>query len=159
LPVSFNASSSRHLDGPITSYRWTFGDGSAPGSGVAPRHTYRTPGTYRAAVTVTDSFGLSSTTTMSIEVALAGVITRTSTQSTGHGTFILVGVSGPGVVSARSQRVRLSRAGRARLRVSLTSAERRTLAGRHRLKVMVTVKFAPVAGNVSTRTIAITFRA
>jgi MYXO-CTERM domain-containing protein len=38
-------------------YRWDFGDSSPLGSGIAPTHTYVTPGGYETTLTVFDGFG------------------------------------------------------------------------------------------------------
>jgi PKD repeat protein len=56
LRVTFDASSSSDPDGYITSYSWTFGDGST-GSGVIANHTYTSGGTYTATLTVIDDDG------------------------------------------------------------------------------------------------------
>ena len=48
---------------------WDFGDG-AKGAGPSISHTYRTPGTYTATVTVTDPGG--ATATASIQVTVSG---------------------------------------------------------------------------------------
>jgi PKD repeat protein len=50
---------------PITSYAWTFGDG-ASGSGRTTPHTYTAAGTFSVTLTVTNSRGLSSSTTQSV---------------------------------------------------------------------------------------------
>lgn len=42
---------------PPYTYSWSFGDGSANGSGAAPTHTYANIGTFVATVTVADSMG------------------------------------------------------------------------------------------------------
>ena len=42
-------------------YRWNFGDGAGSSFAQNPRHTYMTPGTYDATVTVTDAAGASTT--------------------------------------------------------------------------------------------------
>ena len=55
-PVAFSASGSSDPDGDPLQYAWTFGDG-ATGSGVSPTHTYATPGTFTATVTVSDGRG------------------------------------------------------------------------------------------------------
>lgn len=64
LDVSFDASASSDPDGTdhVSSYTFHFGDGSPPVTSSTPvaSHTYTTPGSYRAAVTVTDSRGLDS---------------------------------------------------------------------------------------------------
>ena len=67
---SFDGSGSADYDGPIVSYAWTFGDGTA-GSGATVVHTYATPGIYPVTLTVTDNEG-----------ATAGPIARTAPAST-----------------------------------------------------------------------------
>jgi PKD repeat protein len=54
-PVTFT-SFAFDYDGTIVSHEWDFGDGST-GSGASVVHTYVTPGTYTATVTVTDNEG------------------------------------------------------------------------------------------------------
>lgn len=66
LAVSFNASASTVEDGPGT-YAWDFGDG-ATASGATTNHTYTTPGTYTAAVTVTDAGGRSDSASVNVNV-------------------------------------------------------------------------------------------
>ncbi len=56
LDCTFDASGSRDVDGTISSYAWSFGDG-VTGWGATPTHGYATPGTYDASVTVTDDEG------------------------------------------------------------------------------------------------------
>lgn len=54
--VTWSAAASRDQDGEIISYEWDFGDGSL-GTGIAPIHVYRKPGTYTGKLTVTDNSG------------------------------------------------------------------------------------------------------
>ncbi len=63
IPVSFSAggSSDPYPGGSIASYSWSWGDGTPNGSGVSPVHTFAKPGVYTVSVTVTDSYGLTST--------------------------------------------------------------------------------------------------
>jgi PKD repeat protein len=74
LPVGFDASASSPHTGSISSYEWTFGDGST-GSGVTPTHTYAAPGSYEAVLSVTDGSGLTTTVTHSVVVAPSGTPT------------------------------------------------------------------------------------
>jgi len=67
LTVSFDGSLSTDPDGTVSSWDWSFGDGSS-GTGPAITHLYSTPGTFTASLTVTDDGGASSTTTGSIVV-------------------------------------------------------------------------------------------
>jgi PKD repeat protein len=54
--ISFSAAGSYDPDGQITAFEWTFGDGAAA-TGAAPRHFYRTVGTYTAVLTTRDNRG------------------------------------------------------------------------------------------------------
>jgi PKD domain len=54
---AFDGTLSSDLEGPIASYSWDFGDGSAAGAGATPNHLYAVSGTYKAVLTVTDSAG------------------------------------------------------------------------------------------------------
>jgi hypothetical protein len=70
LSVSFDASGSYDPDGLVTSYRWSFGDGTS-GSGMVATHIYAQPGTYTVQLTVEDRRQASSAATATI-VARAG---------------------------------------------------------------------------------------
>ncbi|UAL30592.1 PKD domain-containing protein [Nocardioides rotundus] len=63
----FDASeSSAGSVGSITSYAWTFGDGTT-GSGVAPEHTYTAAGTYSVTLRVTTSSGRTASMTREVQ--------------------------------------------------------------------------------------------
>ena len=58
LPVTFDGSASTAVNGTIVNWFWDFGDGfGATGSAAIVTHTYATPGTYFATLTVTDTDG------------------------------------------------------------------------------------------------------
>jgi hypothetical protein len=57
---SGEASSDPYAGGSIAGYSWNWGDGTPDGSDVASMHSYTSPGEYTVALTVTDSYGLSS---------------------------------------------------------------------------------------------------
>jgi PKD repeat protein len=57
LAVSFDATQSADPDGSVTSWFWSFGHGSFAAGPIAS-HTYLSPGTYAATLTVTDNAGL-----------------------------------------------------------------------------------------------------
>ncbi|TRZ51261.1 MAG: PKD domain-containing protein, partial [Dehalococcoidia bacterium] len=63
--ATFNASLSYDPDGTITSYAWTFGDGTTA-AGVAADHVYSEEGTYTVTLTVTDNDGLTDVATTNI---------------------------------------------------------------------------------------------
>jgi 6-phosphogluconolactonase (cycloisomerase 2 family) len=57
----FNASGSTDVDGTVSRYDWSFGDGATlPNGGPTPAHVYTNPGLYTVAVTTTDDAGCSS---------------------------------------------------------------------------------------------------
>jgi WD40 repeat protein len=66
---NFDGSESTDPDGTIVSYRWDFGDGAREVLPVVP-HTYATPGTYRARLTVTDSAGVTAVAEQLISVGI-----------------------------------------------------------------------------------------
>jgi PKD repeat protein len=82
LVASFNGGGSTDSDGSISSYAWTFGDGST-GSGAAPNHTYASDGTYSVTLTVTDNQGATGTVTNPITVS-QGAVTAFATDSFGR---------------------------------------------------------------------------
>jgi PKD repeat protein len=65
LAVSFDGTASHDPDGSIASYAWTFGDG-ATGTGSTASHTYASPGSYTASLTVTDNRGATGSTSVGI---------------------------------------------------------------------------------------------
>lgn len=67
-PVSFDASGSNEAGGSISSYGWSFGDGST-GSGVAPTHSFPHAGTYTVTLLVADGFGHTAATSRTVAVA------------------------------------------------------------------------------------------
>ena len=68
-PVTFDGSASSDPDGDaITSYQWTFGDGTTA-SGAQVQHAFTTAGHYDVVLTVSDSTG-SGTTTVPIDITV-----------------------------------------------------------------------------------------
>ncbi len=72
LLVLFDGSASTDPDGSNLSYTWDFGDGSDTGSGKTPTHMFAAAGTFTVRLTVTDSPGLSASTTQAITVTAGG---------------------------------------------------------------------------------------
>ncbi len=62
LTVAFDASASSDADLDPLTYNWDFGDTNS-GTGVAPSHTYTTPGTYVVTLTVSDGEDSATATT------------------------------------------------------------------------------------------------
>jgi PKD repeat protein len=75
LSVTADAAASVGGDAPIDTYRFDFGDGTVVGPQAGPTavHTYTTPGSYTAVVTVTDTAGRSDTATTQVSATSAVV--------------------------------------------------------------------------------------
>src|SRR5579862_8416099 len=79
LNVGFDGSASQASGTTISSYQWNYGDG-ASGSGQTASHSYTSPGSYTATLTVSDNSGNTSSATTTITVTSGG------SQSGGGGT-------------------------------------------------------------------------
>jgi len=70
--VEFSAATSHDPDGSISSYAWSFGDGTA-GTGISGWHRFMTAGTYLVTLTVTDNEGAQDAVSQSILVGAPNV--------------------------------------------------------------------------------------
>ena len=95
LAVHFDASSSNDPNGlQITNYQWDFGDGQT-GSGVTVSHTYTSPGSYNAQLTVTNTLGITGAEILQVvviqitpaELRIGSVIGAAGNNSPGAGLF------------------------------------------------------------------------
>jgi hypothetical protein len=71
VPASFSGagSSDPYPSGAISSYSWSWGDGTPDSTGATPTHTYTAPGEYAVTLTVTDAYGVTSgAVTRSVDV-------------------------------------------------------------------------------------------
>jgi hypothetical protein len=154
--VRFDASASSDPDGSVRSYTWNFGDGSRPGGGVSPTHSYRKAGTYEVTLTITDSTGRTARNVVRLQVALAGRVMRVSTQTSRRSKFLLVQVSTPGTLKIGSRRYRVAKAGNVRFKITTTAAESRVLRERHSLRLRVKIEFVPQAGRPASSIATVT---
>ena len=69
--VRFDGTASADSDGSISSYQWSFGDGSAPVTGPIVYHQFTSAGTYAVSLTVTDDDGATNTATRSLAMGSA----------------------------------------------------------------------------------------
>ena len=70
--VRFSALNSTDADGEIESYDWDFGDYKSPGKETSidpePVYTYKSPGTFKVTLTVTDNKGVEDATSINVTV-------------------------------------------------------------------------------------------
>ena len=95
VAVTASAAASTDPDGKVVSGSIDFGDGSAVVNGLSGSHSYGTAGTYTVRATVTDDRGATSSTTATVNVAVASAVKITapaagSTVSGGTGTVHVV---------------------------------------------------------------------
>jgi PKD repeat protein len=74
VEMGFSAEDAYDPDGEIVSYEWDWGDGTDPSTGLTPGHTYAENGVYEVTLTVTDSQGVSTSSTFTVTVYDAPVI-------------------------------------------------------------------------------------
>ena len=68
-PVTFDGSGSSDIDGSVSSYKWSFGDGvSSTVTTTTTNHTYAAAGTYHVTLTITDTTGLTATVAQNVTV-------------------------------------------------------------------------------------------
>jgi PKD repeat protein len=156
VALSFNgsASSDPNPGATIGSYAWSFGDG-AVGTGATATHVFAKAGRYQATLTVTDSLGLTASTSEAVTVAAPGRITRVSVEAKHHREYLVVTVSAPGTVRFGSKSVHATRT--ASFKLKLTRAQQRRRAKHHKVTLKVTVVYTPQAGPLvrSTRTVTV----
>jgi PKD repeat protein len=69
--VRFDGTSSTDSDGTISSYQWSFGDGTSPVNGPVVYHQFAATGSYLVTLTVTDNDGGTGTATQSVNIGTA----------------------------------------------------------------------------------------
>ncbi|MBI3856466.1 MAG: PKD domain-containing protein [Planctomycetes bacterium] len=72
LMVAVDGSASVGAHGTITDYAWDWGDGSGPDTTVTASHSYAATGTYAITLKVTESTGLTGTSTQTVNCISAG---------------------------------------------------------------------------------------
>lgn len=82
LTVAFDGTASYGIDlSTVVAWSWSFGDGTTA-SGPTATHTYTAPGTYRAALTVTENHGYAHLTATTITVDIAPLVAPTGLTAT-----------------------------------------------------------------------------
>jgi PKD repeat protein len=156
-PVRFTGSSSHAADETFLSYTWRFGDGSSA-AGRAPTHTYARAGHFVVSLTVTDSFGDSTTTTSPVTVTRHGLITDVAVRSSRAGATVLVSVNDAGTLTAAHRKLSLNRPGTAAIPVRLSRAQIRALRAKHQVDLRLALRFVPRGGAPKTTSVVVSLR-
>jgi ribosomal protein L40E/PKD repeat protein len=107
LSVTFNGATSTDPEGGTLTYKWSFGDGTADGSGVQMVHKYQNQGNFTAILTVTDPLGETHFVQQVITVSPGATTTVTTAPVTTTITNVTTTEAGviptgaPGEVTAR----------------------------------------------------------
>ena len=154
VPLALSGAGSTDAGSALSSFSWTFGDGSG-GSGSAVSHVYSRAGTYSVGLTVVDASGATSTTTTTIVVANAR-ITHVGVKKSKTVEKLTVTASGPGTVQLGKKKFSVSKPGSIlTIKVKLSSAQRRRLAAGKSVKLSLKLTFVPTAGTRSSSTVRI----
>jgi hypothetical protein len=168
-PVSFDATGSYDISAPITTYEWSYGDGSpiATSSTASTTHVYAVPRTYQVSLTVSDSSGSANASTQTQPVTItigpeSGSKCTDSTFTFGRlklnrkkGTATLAAVvrcrgslklTGNGVKASSAT---AQSAGTVKLKVVPTGDVKRKLAETRKVRTKVFVTFRPTGGRSS----------
>jgi PKD repeat protein len=144
-PVQFDGSTSSEAGGSIAGYSWNFGDGGTA-TGPKPMHTYRTKGTYKVTLVVTDRAGQTGPTSASLFVGKGGKITKVKVR----GQMITVRVNGPGKLKIGSHRFNIKKSKGKKVSVFIRRKGSRS-------SVKVKINFTPKYGNLQTRKVKVKF--
>lgn len=157
--VSFDGTGSRDPDGSIRAYSWSFGDRTPSAGGATPTHRFARPGTYTVSLTVTDSDGNRTSTSLLVVIGHPAHVTAVAGQASPSGrASLLITVNGPGRLRAGRRALTFHHAGRARVALSLSRTQKRALQARHTVRVRVTIVFTPARGSGSRRVVTVTLR-
>jgi len=118
--ISFDASASFDVDGTITRYDWTFGDGET-GTGATTFHRYTSPATYTVQLTVTDDDFATATTTRQVviqpaaaaDLTVSSLTASPSNPSIGQTLTFSFTITNVGNTSSGTFRVKLQGSGTA----------------------------------------------
>lgn len=177
-PVAFKGAGSLDLDGTVTGFDWTFGDGASLAGGATVKHKYAKGGTYTASLSVTDNEGCSvalvftgrtaycsgsAAASRAIKVLPSnkfrfGKLTKNSKNGTAKlqvivpaaGTLKLLGKQ------VHSAKHKSGKAGKVTLSIRPKAKAAKTLASSHKLKIRIRIVFKPTGGTARSKSKTLT---
>lgn len=172
-PVTFNGAGSLDLDGTVTGFSWTFGDGATLAGGSTVTHKYAKGGTYTASLAVTDNEGCSVALVFTGRTAYCNGSAAASraikvlpsnkfrfgklTKNRKNGTATLqVKVPAAGTLKLLGKQVRFAKrkagkAGKVTLSIRPKAKAAKALASDHKLKTRIRVVFKPTGGTARSK--------
>jgi YVTN family beta-propeller protein len=172
-PVTFNGAGSLDLDGTVTGFNWTFGDGASLIGGSTVTHKYAKGGTYTAGLAVTDNEGCSVALVFTGRTAYCSGSAAASQaikvlpsnkfrfgklmKNRKNGTAKLqVKVPAAGTLKLLGKKVRFAKrkagkAGKVTLSIRPKAKAAKALASNHKLKTHIRVVFKPTGGTARSK--------
>ncbi len=155
--VRFSGSSTHAPDEPAVTYTWRFGDGGSA-AGRTPAHAYARAGRYVVSLTVSDTFGDSTTATTTVTVTRHGAVTGIDARATRAGATMLVSVNSAGTLTVKRRTLSIKGPGTAGVPIHLTASQLRSLRLRRPLNIRVSLRFAPRGGAARTTSVTISLQ-
>jgi PKD repeat protein len=153
VPFGFDGHQSSDTGSTLVSYAWSFGDGTTA-TGVAPKHTFKKTGKFSVTLTVTDASGSTASVTEPIVVKRPS-ISNVRVKKGAKVEQLTVKLSGPGTLRLGSKKVKVGRPRTVTLKVKLTKSQLKALKNKHKLTVRYKLRFTPVAGAKSSKSVTI----
>jgi PKD repeat protein len=152
--TAFSGASSTDTGSTITSYKWSFGDGSS-GSGASVNHKYTKAGKFNVTLTITDASGAGSVVGTTVTVTKRAGISGASVTTGKKVERIKFGLTQAGTLTVGSAKFKIKHAGSFTFKYKLSKSQLRKLHSHHSLTIKLKATFAPSSGKPSSKTITI----
>ncbi len=152
--TAFSGASSTDIGSTITSYKWTFGDGSS-GSGASVSHKYTKAGKFNVTLTVTDASGAAAAVGTTVTISKRAGIASTSIKTGKKVEQVKFGLTAAGTLKVGSAKFKIKHAGAFTFKYKLSKSQLKKLHSHHSLTIKLKATFTPKGGKPSSKTITI----
>jgi PKD repeat protein len=152
--TAFSGASSTDTGSTITSYKWTFGDGSS-GSGATVNHKYTKAGKFNVTLTITDASGAGAAAGTTVTVTKRAGIASTSIKTGKKVEQVKFGLTAAGTLKVGSAKFKIKHAGAFTFKYKLSKSQLKKLHSHHSLTIKLKATFTPSGGKPSSKTITI----